>query len=151
MSRSFAELFKQILAELYSVITFPVNYLKDLSVFFLGMEPSTFIGLFDNWNYNLLREYKSFETFCMLLQDKESLPKIQTLSKSSSDFDNYVKYPLSVLKGDPENLPTGIDVVRKEMHLTFDNFIAIFKMEPDEFVKMPAWKRQRLKQTAGLF
>lgn len=115
------------------------------------MEPSTFIGLFDNWNYNLLREYKSFETFCTLLQDKEFPPKIQTLSKSLSDFDNYVKYPLSVLKGDPENLPSGVDVVRKEMHLTFDNFIAIFKMEPDEFVKLPAWKRQRLKQSAGLF
>lgn len=117
----------------------------------LGMEPSTFIGLFDNWNYNLLREYKSFETFCTLLQDKEFLPKIQTLSKSLSDFDNYVKYPLSVLKGDSENLPSGVDVVRKEMHLTFDNFIAIFKMEPDEFVKLPTWKRQRLKQSAGLF
>nr|XP_034174983.1 villin-like protein quail isoform X1 [Osmia lignaria]XP_034174984.1 villin-like protein quail isoform X1 [Osmia lignaria] len=122
-----------------------------ISVIKQGIEPSTFIGLFDNWNYNLLREYKSFETFCTLLQDKESVPKIQTLSKSSSDFDSYVKYPLSVLKNDPENLPPGVDVVRKEMHLTFDNFIAIFKMQPDEFVKLPGWKRQRLKQSAGLF
>ncbi|CAK9814595.1 VIL1 [Anthophora plagiata] len=122
-----------------------------ISVIKQGMEPSTFIGLFDNWNYNLLREYKSFETFCTLLQDKESFPKIQSLLKSSSNFDNYVKYPLSVLKGNPENLPSGVDVIHKEMHLTFDNFIAIFKMEPDEFVKLPAWKRQRLKQSAGLF
>ncbi|XP_076763747.1 villin like protein quail [Xylocopa sonorina] len=122
-----------------------------ISIIKQGTEPSTFIGLFDNWNYNLLREYKTFETFCTLLQDKESLPKIQSLSKSLSDFDSYVKYPLSTLKGDPENLPPGVDVVRKEMHLTFDNFIAIFKMEPDEFVKLPAWKRQRLKQSAGLF
>lgn len=87
----------------------------------------------------------------MLLQDKELLPKMQTSSKSSSDFDNYVKYPLSMLKNDPENLPSGVDVARKEMHLTFDNFIAVFKMEPDEFVKLPGWKRQRLKQSAGLF
>ncbi|XP_026673009.1 villin-like protein quail isoform X2 [Ceratina calcarata] len=124
-----------------------------ISVINQGMEPSTFIGLFDNWNYNLLREHKPFETFCNLLQDKQSLPlsKIQTISKSSSEFDTYVKYPLSILKGDPENMPPGVDVVRKEMHLTFDNFIAIFKMEPDEFVKLPGWKRQRLKQSAGLF
>ncbi|XP_076243409.1 villin like protein quail [Calliopsis andreniformis] len=122
-----------------------------ISVIKQGMEPSTFIGLFDNWNYNLLRDYKSFETFCTLLHDKESLPKIQTSSKSFSDFDNYVKYPLSMLKNEPENLPSGVDVARKEMHLTFDNFIAVFKMEPDEFVKLPAWKRQRLKQSAGLF
>lgn len=119
--------------------------------FFSGLEPSTFIGLFNNWNYNLLREYKSFEIFCTLLQDKKLLPKIQTLTKSSSDFDNYVKYPLSILKDDPENLPSGVDVAHKEMHLTFDNFIAIFKMEPNEFIKLPTWKRQRLKQSAGLF
>ncbi|XP_053983071.1 villin-1 [Hylaeus volcanicus] len=122
-----------------------------ISVIKQGMEPSTFIGLFDNWNYNFLRDYKSFETFYTLLQDKESITKIQPSSKSSSDFDNYVKYPLSVLKNEPENLPSGVDVARKEMHLTFDNFITIFKMEPDEFVKLPAWKRQRLKQSAGLF
>lgn len=76
---------------------------------------------------------------------------MQISSKSSSVFDSYVKYPLSTLKNDPENLPPGVDVARKEMHLTFDNFIAIFKMEPDEFVKLPPWKRQRLKQSAGLF
>ncbi|XP_076291847.1 villin like protein quail isoform X2 [Lasioglossum baleicum] len=122
-----------------------------ISVIKQGAEPSTFIGLFDNWNYNLLRDYKSFETFYTLSQDKEPLTKIQTSSKSSSEFDNYVKYPFSVLKSDPENLPSGVDVARKEMHLTFDNFIAVFKMEPNEFVKLPPWKRQRLKQSAGLF
>ncbi|XP_043799058.1 villin-like protein quail isoform X2 [Apis laboriosa] len=122
-----------------------------ISIIKQGLEPSTFIGLFNNWNYNLLREYKSFEIFCTLLQDKKLLPKIQTLTKSSSDFDNYVKYPLSILKDDPENLPSGVDVAHKEMHLTFDNFIAIFKMEPNEFIKLPTWKRQRLKQSAGLF
>ncbi|XP_393805.3 villin-like protein quail isoform X1 [Apis mellifera] len=122
-----------------------------ISIIKQGLEPSTFIGLFNNWNYNLLREYKSFEIFCTLLQDKKLLPKIQTLTKSSSDFDNYVKYPLSILKDDPENLPSDVDVAHKEMHLTFDNFIAIFKMEPNEFIKLPTWKRQRLKQSAGLF
>lgn len=77
--------------------------------------------------------------------------KIQQSMKSSSEFDSYIKYPLKILKADPENLPSGVDVSRKEMHLTFDNFIAVFNMEPDEFAKLPAWKRQRLKQTAGLF
>lgn len=118
---------------------------------FSGSEPATFIGLFDNWNHNLLRDYKSFETFFALLEDRDQPARTQTAVKATTDFDNYVKYPLAVLKSEPENLPSGVDVQRKEMHLTFDNFIAIFKMEPAEFEKLPTWKRQRLKQTAGLF
>lgn len=62
-----------------------------------------------------------------------------------------MKYPLKILKGEPENLPNEVDVSRKEMHLTFDDFMAVFKIEPAEFEKLPAWRRQRLKQTAGLF
>ncbi|XP_032678002.1 villin-1 isoform X1 [Odontomachus brunneus] len=122
-----------------------------ISIIKQGLEPATFIGLFDNWNHNLLRDYKSFEVFCALLEDREQPTRLQTTAKTTTDFDNYVKYPLAVLKSEPENLPTGVDVRRKEMHLTFDNFIAIFKMEPAEFEKLPAWKRQRLKQAAGLF
>ncbi|KAG7207595.1 hypothetical protein KM043_009218 [Ampulex compressa] len=122
-----------------------------ISVIKQGLEPSTFIGLFENWNHNLLRDYRSFELFCNALQENQPPAKLQGSVKSSSDFDNYVKYPLAVLKSDPENLPPSVDVARKEMHLTFDNFIAIFKMKPAEFEKLPAWKRQRLKQSTGLF
>jgi villin 1 len=117
----------------------------------LGLEPITFIGLFDNWNHNLLRDYKPFELFCTLLEDRDQSTRIQTTSKTSTDFDNYVKYPPAILKSEPENLPSGVDVRCKEMHLTYDNFITIFKMEPTEFEKLPTWKRQRLKQAAGLF
>lgn len=71
--------------------------------------------------------------------------------KMASEFDNFVKYPLMILKNDPEKLPPGVDVSRKELHLTFDDFMSVFKMEPAEFEKLPTWRRQRLKQTAGLF
>lgn len=99
----------------------------------------------------MLRDYKPFEAFCAQLEDKDQPMRAQTATKTTTDFDNYVKYPPAVLKSEPDNLPAGVDVRRKEMHLTFDNFLAIFKMEPTEFEKLPAWKRQRLKQTAGLF
>jgi len=118
---------------------------------FIGLEPATFIGLFDNWNHNLLRDYKPFEIFCVLLEDRDQSTRTQTTSKVTTDFDNYIKYPPAMLKSEPENLPAGVDVRRKEMHLTYDNFIAIFKMEPAEFEKLPTWKKQRLKQAAGLF
>lgn len=86
-----------------------------------------------------------------MLEDREQSTRAQTTSKAATDFDSYIKYPPAVLKSEPENLPAGVDVRRKEMHLTYDNFIAIFKMEPAEFEKLPTWKRQRLKQAAGLF
>ena len=76
---------------------------------------------------------------------------MQTASKATTNFDNYIKYPPAVLKSDPGNVPTGVDVQRKEMHLTYDNFFAIFKMDPTKFEKLPTWKKQRLKQAAELF
>lgn len=123
-----------------------------ISVIKQGLEPPTFIGLFDNWNHNHLRDYRSFETMRDSLQDKESsVDKVVPAKVTTSNFDAYTKYPLRVLKNDPEQLPAGVDVSRKEMHLTYDDFIAAFKMNPTEFEKLPAWRRQRLKQTAGLF
>lgn len=71
--------------------------------------------------------------------------------KMVSKFDNFVKYPLKILKNNSDKLPNGIDVSHKEMHLTYDDFVSVFKMEPSEFEKLPIWRRQRLKQTAGLF
>lgn len=86
----------------------------------------------------------------MFLQDREYDP-VNVRKVEISEFDDYVKYPLKVLKSDAENLPSGVNVSRKEMHLTFDDFTSLFKMCPLEFEKLPIWKRQRLKQSAGLF
>ena len=119
--------------------------------FFIGLEPPTFIGLFENWNHNHLREYQSFEELRSSLEDKKPTIDNTLSSKLITDFDSYVKYPLKILKSEPENLPNEVNVSKKEMHLTFDDFMAVFKMEPAEFEKLPAWRRQRLKQTAGLF
>ncbi|XP_044001123.1 villin-like protein quail isoform X2 [Aphidius gifuensis] len=122
-----------------------------ISIIKQGYEPSTFIGLFENWNHNHLRDYTPFEQSKMSLQGKEPVTTYITTDKLSSDFDGFVKYPLRILRNEPEHLPTGIDVFKKEMHLTYDDFISIFKMNPSEFDKLPAWRRQRLKQAAGLF
>lgn len=122
-----------------------------ISVIKQGLEPPTFIGLFENWNHNHLRDYRPFEHTKMFLQGKEPVTNYIQTGKSSSDFDAFVKYPLRILRNEPEHLPTGIDVFKKEMHLTYDDFTSVFKMNPSEFEKLPAWRRQRLKQAAGLF
>lgn len=85
-----------------------------------------------------------------MIEDKEQTINISS-NKHINDFNSHVKYPLRILKNEPENLPTEVDVSRKELHLTYDDFITVFKMEPNEFEKLPAWRRQRLKQAAGLF
>ena len=107
--------------------------------------------MFDNWNHNLLRDYRSFGALRSRLQEQDTLINDIMAIKMVSEFDNFVKYPLKILKNDPEKLPQGVDVSRKEMHLTFDDFMMVFKMEPAQFEKLPTWRRQRLKQTAGLF
>lgn len=115
------------------------------------MEPPSFIGLFENWNHNFLRDYQSFDALRSFIEDKEPSINNSLSNKLITDFNSHVKYPLKILKSDPENLPNEVNVSRKEMHLTYDDFMTVFKMEPNEFEKLPAWRRQRLKQTAGLF
>ncbi|KAG5310986.1 QUAI protein, partial [Acromyrmex insinuator] len=89
-----------------------------------------------------MTDYKLFEIFCTLLEDTDQSARMQMTSKVTTDFDNYIKYSSTMLKSEPDNLPASVDVRRKEMHLTYDNFIAIFKMEPAVFEKLPTWKRQ---------
>ncbi|XP_074109961.1 villin like protein quail [Cotesia typhae] len=142
-----------------------------ISIVQQGKEPPTFIGLFENWNHNYLRDYRSFDEFRLSLDSsliKKSKQNNNNCSNqlnfkfntnnnnnnnniSVSNFDAYIKYPLKILKSEPDNLPSGVDVFKKEMHLTYDDFLIIFKMNPIEFNKLPVWKRQRLKQEAGLF
>ncbi|XP_008211427.1 villin-1 [Nasonia vitripennis] len=122
-----------------------------ISVIKQGLEPPTFIGLFDNWNHNLLRDYRPLGALRSSVQEQDALINDIMAIKMASEFDNFVKYPLTILRNDPEKLPPGVDVSRKELHLTFDDFMSVFKMEPAEFEKLPTWRRQRLKQTAGLF
>lgn len=120
-----------------------------ISVIRQGLEPPTFIGLFENWNHNHLRDHRSFDLARLSLQGQEAVVNHQ--GRESTDFDAYIKYPMRILKMEPEHLPSGVDVFKKELHLTYDDFTSIFKMNPVEFEKLPAWRRQRLKQVAGLF
>lgn len=121
-----------------------------ISIIKQGQEPPTFIGLFDNWNHNNLRNYRSFDDIRISIEGNRQC-KHNRNENPASEFDGYVKYPLRILKSDAEHLPSDVDVFKKEMHLTYDDFTSIFKMNPVEFEKLPAWRRQRLKQTAGIF
>jgi len=54
-------------------------------------------------------------------------------------------YSYDVLKADP--LPAGVDPGKKEMYLSDDVFLKMFKMDKATFSKLPDWKKKRLKQS----
>jgi hypothetical protein len=39
----------------------------------------------------------------------------------------------------------------QQLHLSEEDFKAVFKMDHAEFTLLPKWKQQNLKKTAGLF
>uniref|UniRef100_T1GDU9 HP domain-containing protein n=1 Tax=Megaselia scalaris TaxID=36166 RepID=T1GDU9_MEGSC len=48
-------------------------------------------------------------------------------------------------------LPEEVDPIRKEVHLTNDDFISIFNMTYKDFEALPPWKQQELKKKNKLF
>lgn len=97
-----------------------------------------------------------------------------------SEFDKFQKYPLDMLRGDVEKLPTFVNPSRKEViieqrviisaklictifsitfflfihfqvHLTHDDFVSVFSMEFTEFETLPKWKQVELKKQKKLF
>lgn len=69
----------------------------------------------------------------------------------SNEFDKFPKYPLFILRSDPSTIPAAIDPQRKEMYLTHDDFIDVFKMSYDKFDALPNWRKQDLKKLNKLF
>lgn len=73
-------------------------------------------------------------------------------SATGEDFDRYQKYPLDMLRGgDAINLPASINPTRKEVHLTHDDFVTVFKMAFHDFEELPKWKQVELKKQNKLF
>lgn len=71
--------------------------------------------------------------------------------EDDSDFDRYPKYPVEILRSEASLLPDTIDPKMKEMHLTHDDFVAIFNMDYFHFAELPNWKQQELKKNHKLF
>lgn len=66
------------------------------------------------------------------------------------EFNRHAKYPLGMLR-DAANLPPLVDPQRKELHLTYDDFVAVFAMQVGEFEVLPKWRKQELKKKHRLF
>ncbi|EDW04121.1 GH10154 [Drosophila grimshawi] len=119
-------------------------------------EPNVFKGFFETWDnewgknflgYDQLRQkLGSVAPSNCLKQDSALL-----LNNSQKDFDGHKKYPLPVLVQEMDMLPPEINPLRREVHLTHDDFVAVFKMSFYEFDELPKWKKQELKKLYKLF
>ncbi|RZC39580.1 advillin [Asbolus verrucosus] len=121
-----------------------------------GCESPTFIGFFPSWDKNFWKTYKSFgkkrQDIELKNTNKTNGKETNGYKKSGhSDFDQYDKYPVNILKEPNDKLPARVDPLNKELHLTHDDFVAVLKMTYLEFEKLPRWKQQELKKRAGLF
>ena len=46
---------------------------------------------------------------------------------------------------------SGIDMTRKELYLTEEEFVTVFEMEREAFLALPLWRQRMHKQRVGLF
>ncbi|KAK9879533.1 hypothetical protein WA026_006604 [Henosepilachna vigintioctopunctata] len=123
-----------------------------------GEEPPTFTGFFPNWNK---KYWKHYRTFSRLRRDIEITQMdngdhkrngIHIITKSeSTEFDQYDKYPLDILLEPNDKLPARVDPLKKELYLTHDDFLSVFKINYIEFQKLPKWKQQEMKKKVKLF
>ena len=82
-----------------------------------------------------------------------SFPRFASIGHSicNNEFDKYQKYPLEILRSEHFNLPTYINPSKKEVYLSHDDFVSVFKMEYSEFENLPKWRQTQLKKEYKLF
>lgn len=60
----------------------------------------------------------------------------------------FIYYPYEELRS---TYPEDIDITKKELYLTDEEFLQLFGMTKDEYKILPKWKAERLKRNLGLF
>jgi len=121
------------------VVSSPVGHTPDTPIWVIYpyAEPLAFTTNFPTWSREKYpaskRSHPPAQVPVMsVLQDY--LPKV---------------YSYEELLQDP--LPPGVDSTRLEHYLTEEEFEKVFKMTRSEFVLIPAWKADKIKQDVGLF
>ncbi|XP_013099342.2 villin-like protein quail isoform X1 [Stomoxys calcitrans] len=129
-------------------------------------EPNVFKGFFDNWNTNLWNSYVNYEQTRQILSkgspsltngngvaplngENGKLPP--SILNNQKDFDRHQKYPIAILQQEIDLLPEEINPLKREVHLTHDDFVSLFNMSFYQFDELPAWKKQELKKKHKLF
>ncbi|XP_011201765.2 villin-like protein quail isoform X1 [Bactrocera dorsalis] len=129
-------------------------------------EPNTFKGLFENWDHNLWNNYVSYELKRQAFMKQGNMPNTNdtitngingngiipsVLKNHLKDFDLHHKYPIVTLQQETDLLPPEVNPLKREVHLTHDDFVSLFNMSFWEFDELPVWKKQELKKKYKLF
>ncbi|KAF5274704.1 hypothetical protein FQA39_LY07096 [Lamprigera yunnana] len=118
-------------------------------------EPPMFTGFFINWSYSFWDRYQSFEEIRNNIEGNTTpIPLKQKCNNNNNNgnhFDQYIKYPTALLTASNDKLPNKVDPLKKELHLTHDDFVTVFKINYNEFEALPKWKQQEMKKKVGLF
>jgi hypothetical protein len=64
---------------------------------------------------------------------------------------DYTKDTFTYAELQQDPLPPGVNPKKLEMYLSDQDFETVFKMPRSQFIKLPAWKADRLKQQANLY
>ncbi|RVE48750.1 hypothetical protein evm_006524, partial [Chilo suppressalis] len=82
-----------------------------------GREPPNFTGFFPHWKQTMWKGHKTFSAIVSALEGKAIVQcgnsAVQS-GNSANRFDQYEKYPLAVLRGPREHLPSDVDPLNKE-------------------------------------
>ncbi|KAL4635626.1 villin-1-like [Arapaima gigas] len=124
-----------------------------------GFEPPTFTGWFHAWDSQKWSDGKSYEQLKAELGDATDVIKLTDMSKPNSDSINrpinsssLPTFPADKLvNSSMENLPEGVDPIKKEEYLSNEDFALILGMSRLDFYAMPIWKQKNLKKEKGLF
>uniref|UniRef100_A0A8D9B6V5 Advillin n=1 Tax=Cacopsylla melanoneura TaxID=428564 RepID=A0A8D9B6V5_9HEMI len=116
-----------------------------------GYEPATFRGWFGPWDPDLWKGHKTYEELRDLIELDNPVLQVE-VKTSTEDFTTCPKYSYDTLKvKDIEALPVGVDATHKEVYLSAEEFMNIFKMDYDSFKALPKWRQDKLKKSVDLF
>ena len=82
-------------------------------------------------------------------QMKVENPNMTFIMPTSEKKPQY--YSLKTLQAKEDPLPDDVDPLNREANLHDKLFEKVFKMDRQSYLALPAWKRQNLKKTVGLY
>ncbi|CAH2067318.1 unnamed protein product, partial [Iphiclides podalirius] len=119
-----------------------------------GREPPNFTGFFPHWKHSMWKNHKTFGAIISALEGKAIVQggnSALQCGNNANEFDQHGKYPLAVLRGPKEHMPSDVDPLTKELYLTHDDFVSTFNMSYSDFRALPSWKQKEMKKAVGLF
>ncbi|KAL9652279.1 hypothetical protein ABK040_011939 [Willaertia magna] len=116
---------------------------RSLMITMTGQEPIEFKQHFQGWG-----NYKD-KYILNYLNNNKNLKELQLLGIDMLKEFNKKTYSYQQLLS--ENLPVGVDATKLEEYLSNEEFILVFGITRDEFLKLPKWKQEKEKKRVYLF